>query len=216
MVIPMDGSTGVAAFTRAMNPETTMMCYGLGWVIQDYRGQPMISHGGSIDGFRAQVALLPRQKVGMAILSNLGRTSLPEAVRNRVADHVLGAPDKDWNAYLLAQLEKAAAAERKRELDFEAKQQKNTKPSRELAEYAATYDEPAYGPLTITEEKGTLFLHWSSFKLRLEHFHFDTFRTRGDPLVHNRPVLFALGADGNVEKLTFLDQEFRRTAAPKR
>src|SRR5262249_25170138 len=38
---------------RAMQPETFQMSYGLGWVIQDYRGQHMIAHGGVIDGFRA-------------------------------------------------------------------------------------------------------------------------------------------------------------------
>src|SRR5262249_51611495 len=79
MVIDMDGSTGVTSFSRAANPETNMMSYGMGWVIQDFRGQLLLSHGGSIDGFRAQVALVPKAKLGMVILSNLGRTSMPEA-----------------------------------------------------------------------------------------------------------------------------------------
>jgi hypothetical protein len=44
----------------------------------------------------------------------------------------------------------------------------------------------------------------------LEHWHYDTFVTKGEPLINNRPVVFTLGPDGDVEKLSFLDQEFKR------
>src|SRR5436305_599197 len=37
---------------RAMNPETLFLNYGMGWIVQDYRGQRVIMHGGAIDGFR--------------------------------------------------------------------------------------------------------------------------------------------------------------------
>src|SRR5262249_22303501 len=208
MVIPLDGSTGVWSFTKAMNPETNMMSYGLGWTIQDYRGQLLVSHGGSIDGFRSQVALLPKQKIGIAILSNLGRTSLPEAVRNSVVDVVLAAPKRDWNAHLLAQLDKADATERARAKRFEEKRQKDTKASRGLSAYVGSYDEPAYGTAKLSLDGGTLVLEWSGFKMRLEHWHYDTFIAKGDPLVHNKPLVFTLGPDGEVEKLIFLEQEF--------
>ena len=214
MVIPLDGPTGVASFTRAMNPETNMMSYALGWVVQDYRGQPMIAHGGSLDGFRAQVVLLPKQKVGMAILSNLGRTSLPEAVRNSITDLVLNSPRRDWNAHLMAQSEKAMAADRERDRQFEIKRQKATKPSREPAAYVGSFEEPAYGPLTLTLDGNTLVAKWNSFTMRLEHWHFDTFVAKGDPLINNKPLAFALAADGTVERVTFLEQEFKK-AKPK-
>jgi len=210
MVIPFDGSTGVSSYTKAMNPETNMMSYGLGWTIQDYRGRLLVSHGGSIDGFRSQVALLPNEKIGIAVLSNLGQTLLPEAVRNSVIDVLLSAPKRDWNAHLLDQREKALAADRAREKRFEAKRQKDTKPSRDLAAYVGTFEEPAYGQVTVTLEKGSLLLHWSGFKARLEHWHFDTFMPRGESLIGDKPAVFALAAEGEVERLSFLDQEFRR------
>ncbi|MBL8800267.1 MAG: serine hydrolase [Planctomycetia bacterium] len=210
MVIPLDGSTGVASFTRAMNPDTNMMSYGLGWVVQDYRSQLMVSHGGSIDGFRSQVALLPKHKYGMAILSNLGRTSLPEAVRNSVSDALLGLPKKDWNAHFLGQLEQAEAGDRRREQQTEAKRQKDTKPSRELSAYVGQFAEPAYGKLEVVLLGDKLALRWSSFQVNLDHWHYDTYMARGDALLHNKPVVFTLGADGEVEKLSFLDQEFKR------
>ena len=210
MVIPLDGPSGVSAFTRDMNPDTTMMSYGLGWVIQDYRGQLLVSHGGSIDGFRSQVALLPKAKVGVAILSNLGRTQMPEALRNSLADLVLGLPKKDWNAYLAAQAEKVEVTQKAREKARDAKRHPDTKPSRELAAYTGAYEEPAYGQASISLENDTLVVQWSSFKIRLEHFHFDTFTARGDPLIDKQQIVFSLGADGEVEKLRFLEQEFKK------
>lgn len=213
MVIRLDGSTGVSAFTKSMNPDTTMMSYGLGWTIQDYRGQLLVSHGGSIDGFRAQVALLPKHKFGIAVLSNLGRTSLPEAIRNNIVDVLLGLAKRDWNAHYLAQMEKTEATEKSREQKFEASRRKDTKPSRELSAYTGAFEDPAYGEMKLSLDGDGLLLEWSSFKLRLDHWHFDTFVTKGDPLVNRKPVVFTLAADGDVEKLSFLEQDFSKRKA---
>jgi CubicO group peptidase (beta-lactamase class C family) len=44
---------------RSWNPETRQMTYGLGWTLHDYRGHYLISHGGAIDGFRANITMVP-------------------------------------------------------------------------------------------------------------------------------------------------------------
>lgn len=215
MVISMDGPTGVPGYSKANNPETNMMSYGLGWVIQDYRGRLLVSHGGSIDGFRSQVALLPKEKLGLAIVSNLGRTSLPEALRNNLVDLLLELPKRDWNEHYQEQLKKQLAEQRAKDKERDAKQHKGTKPSRELSAYAGTYEEPAYGKLTVVANKEALELRWSSFTARLEHFHFDTFTARGEqeqidnPLA-NVTVQFLLDADGNVAKVELLNRSFQR------
>jgi hypothetical protein len=191
------------------------MSYGLGWVVQDFRGQLMLSHGGSIDGFRAQVALLPKAKIGIAILSNLGRTSMPEALRNGLVELLLDLPKRDWNALYLEQTKKRLEDERQRQKEREAKRTKGTKPSRELAAYAGTFDEPGYGRLTVAAEKEALTLRWSSFDVRLEHFHYDTFTAKADPKstdnpLANTPVQFFLDSDGEVAKVSMLNVEFKR------
>ena len=45
--------------------------YALGWMVSMYRGRLLVRHGGNIDGFSAMVALLPDQKIGIVVLSNL-------------------------------------------------------------------------------------------------------------------------------------------------
>src|SRR5438270_1743170 len=64
---------GIQGITREASPETNLMSYGLGWTVQDYRGQLLVAHAGALNGFRTQVALLPRQNAGIAIMENVGR-----------------------------------------------------------------------------------------------------------------------------------------------
>src|SRR5262249_3122775 len=63
VVVPMDADVAKMA-------NTTQVSYGLGWRILDFRGKPVLEHGGSADGFRARICLLPRQKAGFVLLTN--------------------------------------------------------------------------------------------------------------------------------------------------
>ncbi|MHC5114700.1 MAG: serine hydrolase domain-containing protein, partial [Planctomycetota bacterium] len=45
--------------------------YGLGWMLRDWDGRTCIEHAGGIDGFTAEVALLPDENVGFVLLMNL-------------------------------------------------------------------------------------------------------------------------------------------------
>src|SRR5262249_40960848 len=75
---------------RAEQPETVQMSYGLGWVVQDYRGHELVSHAGLIDGFRVHLALLPREGWGVAVLANRHRTRMNLALSNALVDLLLG------------------------------------------------------------------------------------------------------------------------------
>jgi len=53
MIIRLEGPE------KALNPATLQKSYGLGWLVQDYRGRLMLSHTGGLEGYRARVVLLP-------------------------------------------------------------------------------------------------------------------------------------------------------------
>ena len=65
------------------------MTYGLGWIIQPYRGRTMIHHAGGINGFTSLVTLLPHENVGVVVLNNLG-SPLPMIVTYYAIDRLLG------------------------------------------------------------------------------------------------------------------------------
>lgn len=60
--------------------------YGLGWNITDYNGELLLEHAGSIEGYSAQIALLPESGIGFILLMNVSVTPLQLASINLVFD----------------------------------------------------------------------------------------------------------------------------------
>jgi CubicO group peptidase (beta-lactamase class C family) len=196
---------------REMNPYTRQMAYGMGWVMQDYRGQLLHLHGGALDGFRAQLTLLPEAHLGIAVLSNLEGTQFNMAVTSTILDHLLSFPPRDWNAHFQGLLKAARADRQAAEEQRLARRHKETHPSRELSAYVGSYEDAAYGTARVSLEGGRLSWHWSSFDCPLEHYQFDTFTARHEHLV-NVHIVFTLNGDGEVDRLEALDRVFRRKA----
>lgn len=200
-------------------PEAHFLNYGLGWFLSDYRGRKVVEHGGAIDGMRAQVALIPEEKLGLVVLSNMNGSALPVALMYRIFDSFLGAPQRDWSAELLKTAktleQQGKAAEKKQESERVA----GTNPSVALEKYAGTYRNDLYGNVKIAFSNGKLNLRYGpAFTGDLEHWHYDTFRARffaaGDAKIF---VTFALNAQGKLETLVLglpgmADYPFKRVA----
>lgn len=196
--------------SRDNNPESNLYSYGLGWFIQDYRGHLLVSHSGSLNGFRTHVDLLPKQQAGFVVLLNVGRSRAALALRNSLSDLLTGQSSRDWNSYYLMLDAKGElrAEERKREL--EAKRQRDTRPTRPLDAYAGEFESRAYGSAKVTREGDALVLRWNQLTLPLTHWHFDKFRAESEADFVDEMVTFALDGDGAVKKLTIWGEEFVR------
>ena len=72
--------------------------YGMGWMIREWEGQPVIEHGGNVDGFSAQVAMLPESDLGFVLLTNTSVSPLPPLATNIVWDTLLGEKPADDGA----------------------------------------------------------------------------------------------------------------------
>ncbi|HEX8560440.1 MAG TPA: serine hydrolase [Pyrinomonadaceae bacterium] len=66
--------------------------YGLGWFLRDWKGHKVVEHGGNIDGFNAQVALMPDQRLGFVMLTNVSASPLPASAMNTVWSNLVGDP----------------------------------------------------------------------------------------------------------------------------
>ncbi len=60
--------------------------YGFGWMLKDWNGKQVVEHGGNIDGFGAQVSLLPEWSTGYVLLTNVTATPLQAESINLVFD----------------------------------------------------------------------------------------------------------------------------------
>jgi len=63
--------------------------YGLGWMLREHDGKKVVEHGGNIDGFSAQVGLMPEENLGYVLLMNLSVSPLREASLAMVFDALL-------------------------------------------------------------------------------------------------------------------------------
>ncbi len=202
---------------RDSYPDTIQISYGLGWFVYDYKGELVLSHGGSLPGFRTQTVLVPKKKLGMVVLTNRNPSSLPEAVAKSIVDRFLGLPDKDWNAHFLKVEKKQKAEKDKKEAGIKAKRVADTKPSHELKAFTGGYFHPAYGKATINAGKDGLTIQWSNFNLPLEHWHYDTFRNvaPGEYVLEGEFLVFDFAADGSVRGMRWLGQDFVRQKGKK-
>jgi len=66
--------------------------YGLGWFLREWHGKRVIDHAGGIDGFTAEVAMVPQENLGFVLLMNLFASPLQEQSREIVFKALL----EDW------------------------------------------------------------------------------------------------------------------------
>ncbi|MBC7894319.1 MAG: beta-lactamase family protein, partial [Cytophagaceae bacterium] len=79
-----------ALTTRAVLASGDTTDYASGLFVQSYRGVPIVSHGGSFIGYRAELLRFPTEHTSIAVLCN-DYTAATEALAKQVADVVLVA-----------------------------------------------------------------------------------------------------------------------------
>ena len=198
-------------------PEAHFLTYGLGWFLSDYRGRKVVEHGGAIDGMRAGVAMIPEEKLGLVVLTNLHGNTLPHALMFKIFDFYLGAPQRDWSSEML-KVEKGLEAQAKAaEKKLESERVKGTSPSLDLEKYAGTFQSDMYGDAKVGYENRKLVLRLGpNFTGDLEHWHYDTFRvTWRDAMQGKGLVSFRLNAKAKVDVLSIENlSEFTRVREP--
>jgi len=199
-------------------PEAHFLNYGMGWFLSDYRGKKLVEHGGSIDGMRGLVAMLPEEKIGVVVLANLSGTILSVPLSYRIFDAYLGAQPRDWSAEMLKTIKTLEEQGKAAEAKMEAERVKDTKPSLALEKYAGDYQNDMYGDAKIVMENGKLkLLRGANFTGDLEHWNYDTFRVVWRDRQEGKGfVSFRLNSQGKVEWMNMENlAEFNRVPEKK-
>jgi len=193
--------------------ELTMACYGLGWWIEPYRGHPMIHHGGNIDGFTAEVAFLPDEKVGVVILANKNITQLPMLLSFNLFDRLLGLDELDWTARVRGttdstekQVDSQEETEETRQASTEAEVlvetiEPETPPTHQLHEYAGTYSHPGYGDLVVEFIDDRLHATYNSIQLLLARLNHHAFELEYTPFQVKLPATFHTDIDDRIDRI---------------
>jgi CubicO group peptidase (beta-lactamase class C family) len=197
--------------SRQIYPDTNFLTYALGWNASDYHGELLVAHGGALNGFRTNVALLPKRHLGIAILENVGRGTALAALRNTIIDQFLGLPARDWNTDLLDIEEFESGKATARLAERVAKRVTAPQPSHDLAAYAGTYRNAGFGDATISVVNNALVLHWERITLPLVHENYDSFSVIDTVEDIDEPLQFRMGAEGDVAGFTLFGEEFVRS-----
>jgi CubicO group peptidase (beta-lactamase class C family) len=165
--------------------------YGFGWFIQDYRGQHVWMHTGSINGLCALIGLMPHDKLGVYVLENLDHAEIRHGLMYSVFDLYNGGKGRDWSADL------KPLFERRPSLAGNAGAQRTTSaPSLPLERYAGTYVDSAYGEIRVTFENGALRAAVvTDPPAALQPFNMEVFRTQPAEAGRN-PVSLVFQPDG--------------------
>lgn len=153
----------------------TEMNYGLGWMIYHQEGKKVVTHGGAIDGFLAQVHTIPSEQFGLVILTNSGNHGLNEPLLNAITDYLVFDKFIDWATLFPEESDVT------REESPEAEQEEiSTSPHHALEDYAGLYEHPAYGIIEITllgeGKKQKLHMHYSCLVGEMEYGGFEIFK----------------------------------------
>ncbi|WP_426689202.1 serine hydrolase [Rhodanobacter ginsengiterrae] len=181
--------------------------YGESWFLSDYRGQKLVWHTGGWPGMVSRVTLVPGLNLGVVVLTNAESGAAFNAVTYRVLDAYLNPEQKtDWVAVYDKAVKKAEAKADDSLAKHEAARDKRSKPSLALAKYAATYRDPWYGDVIVSNENGKLRLRFSKTAQlvgTMTPWQHDTFVVRWDDRTLNADafVNFDLDVDGHVTQM---------------
>ncbi len=168
--------------------------YGYGWFNRDHNGHKRIEHSGGVSGYTSNMVLYPENQLGIIVLSNQTRSSLPFAITNEIISKLL--PELTEDPFPIDYSQKTTTAPADTPTVLNSKKP----PSHNLSAFQGIYEHPGFGSIEVSFQKETLYAK----------FPFTTFR-----LVHRENNLFI---DYNTEEIpqvywNFMELTFREDAS---
>lgn len=164
----------------ATMPEFGFRSYGMGLYIDNYRGHEVASHSGNMPGAAATITIVPRERIGVIVLTNRSRARLRDGLPYEIIDRLLGLAPANLVARYASMDQKSFEGEVAARAAGVTDRKPGTKPSHDLAEYAGRYFDPGYGTIEVRSSNGALVLAFNGFTAPLEHWHYDIFQTPAD------------------------------------
>jgi CubicO group peptidase (beta-lactamase class C family) len=182
--------------------ENLNVAYGMGRITSAYRGHLYTAHGGDLPGLHSQVSFMPNDHIGVIVLEVGDHTApIRDAVNYNIYERLLGMDQTPWSQRLLTDrlAEKKASTEARTKAG--ESRVPNTHPSHALADYAAEYENPAYGIIRIDQKGDKLQFNFHQFSMPLEHFHYDRFDTPDDEEFGRFSLNFRTNPAGDVQTI---------------
>jgi len=184
-----------------------LVTYGLGWIVEMERGgRNLLKHSGGFDlGMRTEVALLPNDELGIAVLSNAGPTGLPEGITESFFDFLFdGQLSRDWVEFANRMFAEQILHDAGAQFDY-SQPRANPALAAKSAAYVATYHNDFFGEIEVVDRGRGLELMLGPDKLpfTLKHWDRDVFvyQPIGEMATGPSGVCFAMGPAGIADRV---------------
>ncbi|MGE5437066.1 MAG: serine hydrolase [Syntrophothermus sp.] len=130
--------------------------YGMGWEIENYRGNTIVSHTGGVDGFVTSVTLLPKEKLGVVVLTNTDANVFYQALKWQIIDAYLNAPYNNYYTFYSNAVQKQDERQQKYLSAMRDSVKMNLKPTVPLEQFEGTYKHEVFGEIEIEKDGNNL------------------------------------------------------------
>ena len=185
--------------------------YGLGWFQQDYRGNKLDFHTGSLSGLIAITGIIHDKDMAVYVFANLDHAELRHAIMYKAIDLFAFDDDsRDWHKEvfdLYAGLKnESSKALRKRNEERVV----GTSITLDLDQYSGVYKNEMLGEAVVSVVDGQLHIDFNNFSFyKTEHWHYNTFITNLDLKLLERVLInFNLNNIGKINALDYLGKKF--------
>jgi CubicO group peptidase (beta-lactamase class C family) len=181
--------------------------YGLGFFVGDFRNNVYWNHGGNTVGMTAAFGMLPAEKIGAVVLSNLDHTNVTEAVLRYVLERHLKIP-----VQAVAQSGRGGGGGGGGGGRGNASAPASNTPALPLDAYVGTYVDSLFGEVTVTAQDGKLKAVRAGLNGLMESANRDNFTwSTGLTVLPTLAVQFLVGRDGraNALEISFSGESWR-------
>jgi CubicO group peptidase (beta-lactamase class C family) len=184
-------------------PEFGFTSYGMGQFVGTYRGIEYATHGGNMPGAAAALTMVPSERIGVVVLTNRSAARLRDGLACEIIDRLMGLPSANMVARYGELESKALAGEEAAKSAGVTDRRTGTQPAHPLEAYAADYEHPGYGTVSVTQKEGRLQLTYNGFTTPLDHWHYEVFRAPEDRTnrLEKTRVQFETDLEGEVSTL---------------
>ena len=190
--------------------------YGIGWFIRNYRDKKMVYHSGGVDGMRTMMSLVPEEKLGILVFTNMEAPGIG-TITNQLTDYLLKFPSKPWLNWYGQYYQETSEKQKNDRNKKDSSRVLKTRSHLDHKSYCGKYQDRKAGTISISFEEESLILrfdHNPAFQARLSHWHFDTFKINWfDPYIPTGLLTFQLNSQGepvkiNLDQPNLLDVDF--------
>jgi hypothetical protein len=148
--------------------------YGMGWFIHDYMGVGTLSHMGGMAGTRAFLLIVPKDNLGIAIMTNFGGMRVTLDLYLNVKDEI------DWAKKLRDDIQKYYE---RRDEQRRTQMLRMLAPAHDLKDYVGLYENKLYGRIEFQTDGKDLFLIYRDRpKMMVKHWNGNSFDFLGSNL----------------------------------